>query len=95
MYLDVHEDMTLVLHGKDQHPYPCAAMEFSHRIRAPISFTSVELAEKHVPLKNRLKLFQAVVTPVVVYGLSTMPLTDKQFTDLDVVQHRMLRSIVG
>lgn len=108
MYLDVHGDMISVLHGKDQHPYlgrllcghlrERAAVEYSHRIRVAwhkFHLHRQSLLNKHVSLKNRLKLFQAVVTPAVLYGLSTLPLTDKQFADLDVVQRRMLRSIVG
>ena len=96
------------MHGKDQHPYfgrllcgnlrERAAVEYSHRIRVAwheFHLHRQRLLNKHVSLKNRLKLFQAVVTPAVLYGLSTLPLFDKQFADLDVVQRGMLRSIVG
>ncbi|CAE7931485.1 XI-F, partial [Symbiodinium necroappetens] len=82
MYLDVHGDMISVLHGKDQHPYlgrllcghlrERAAVEYSHRIRVAwhkFHLHRQSLLNKHVSLKNRLKLFQAVVTPAVLYGL--------------------------
>ena len=50
---------------------------------------------KHVPLKLRLKLFDAVVSPTVLYALSTAPLTAGQLHKLDVTQRCMLRRILG
>ena len=50
---------------------------------------------KDVSIKSRLRLFQAVVTPAVLYGLSTVPLTSVQISELDRLQRKMLRSIVG
>ena len=42
-----------------------------------------------------MKFFDAVVSRVVPYGLSSVAVTGTQFFDLDRVQRRMLRSIVG
>ena len=50
---------------------------------------------KHVSIKLRLKLFDAVVTPTILYGLRTLPLTHFQLQKLHALQGRMLRSIVG
>ena len=50
---------------------------------------------KHVSLVLRLKLFDAVVSPAMLFGLATLPLTKGCLQKLGVVQRRMLRSIVG
>ena len=45
---------------------------------------------------NPMRLFDAVVSLAVLYGLSNAALTGKQLLDLeDRVQRRMLRSVVG
>ena len=84
--------MISVLHGKDQHHYLgrvlCgnlrnrSAVECSHRIRVAWSKFHTHrhtLLNKHVSLKNHLRLFKAVVSPAALYGLSTLPLFEKQF----------------
>ena len=43
----------------------------------------------------RLKLLDSVVTPAVLYSLSTTPLTASQRERLDCTQRKMLRKIVG
>ena len=50
---------------------------------------------KHVPTHLRLKLFQAVVSPTMLFGLTTLPLTRSQVSQLDATQRHMLRSIAG
>ena len=50
---------------------------------------------KHVSLVLRLKLFDAVVSPAMLFGLATLPLTKVCLQKFGVVQRRMLRSIVG
>ena len=101
-FLDVDGDMISVLHGKEGHHYLgrvlCgnlrnrSAVECSHRIRVAWSkFHSHRhtLLNKHVSLKNRLRLFQAVVSLAALSGLSTLPLFEKQLANLDVVQRRI------
>ena len=46
-------------------------------------------------IKNRMRLFDAVVSPAVPHGLSNVALSGKQLLDLDRVQGCMLRSILG
>ena len=53
------------------------------------------LLNKHVSLRLRLKLFHATVSPTAMFGLASLPLTQRFLHKLDVVQRRMLRSIVG
>jgi hypothetical protein len=49
----------------------------------------------HVNLRLRLRLFDAVISPTVLYGLETISLTSSQVDRLDAMQRKMLRGIVG
>ena len=53
------------------------------------------LVDKHVNIKLRLRLFDAVVTPSALYGLAVAPLTSADMQYLARTQRRMLRLIVG
>ena len=53
------------------------------------------LTDKHIDVKLRLRLFDIVVTPSALYGLSSTPLTATNFEHLAVTQRKMLRLIVG
>ena len=53
------------------------------------------LCNRKIPVHLRLKLFDSVVSPTVLYSLSTTPLTATQCERLDGVQRKMLRRIVG
>ena len=73
-------------------------MEFAHRLQVAWNkFRKYKhvLLNKHISLVLRLKLFDAVVSPAMLFGLATLPLTKVCLQKLGVVQRRMLRSIVG
>ena len=53
------------------------------------------LTNKHISIKLRLRLFDSIISPAILFGLLTMPLTQSALTRLDVVQKQMLRSMVG
>ena len=53
------------------------------------------LLNKDVSIKLRLKLFDPIVSPTLLFGMATLPLTLGQLRQVDVIQRRMLRSIVG
>ena len=53
------------------------------------------LTHKHISVKLRLRLFDAVVTPTILFSSITMPLTASDQNQMDAVQRRMLRSLVG
>ena len=53
------------------------------------------LVNRNISMKSRLRLFDAVITPTILYGLETAPLTQANFNRLDAVQRRMLRYVVG
>ena len=70
----------------------------SHRIRcawAKYHTFKPYLVDKHVDVALRFKLFDSVVTPSAMYGLSSAPLTQKHIHSLSVAQRKMLRNIVG
>ena len=72
--------------------------ELNHRIHVAwykFQLHRKVLTNRHVSIKLRLKLFDAIVTPTVLYGLHTLSLTQQQLQKLDIVLRRMLRSIVG
>ena len=53
------------------------------------------LVNKHVSIKLRMKFFDAVVTPTILFGLHTLALTGVQLSKRDSIRKRMLRSMVG
>ena len=53
------------------------------------------LSNKHVDIRLRLRLFDCIVTPTIMYGLTTAPLIETQLPYLASTQRRMLRLIVG
>ena len=54
-----------------------------------------ELTRKKYALSDRLRLFDAVVTPAVLYGAETWTLTKEMERALRTTQRRMLRAIFG
>ena len=97
-----------MLHGEQNHKYlgkklsgdlrKRAMVDIQHRSQiAWMKFNEHRdtLLNRHVSLKLRLKLFDSVITPTIVFGLMTCPLTSNQLQKLEVVRNRMLRSIVG
>ena len=108
LYLDVADGIVEVLRGSVAHKYLGRTLpgnlrlrgevELSHRIQnawAKFHKHRTTLTDRHVSVKSRLKLYEATVTPTVLYGLAACPLTERQRERLDVIQRRMLRSIVG
>ena len=53
------------------------------------------ILNRHVSLAKRLKFFDMCVSPAVLFALVSFPLTRGQVESLDILQRKMLRSIVG
>ena len=74
-------------------------VEVAHRIKCAWARFSqhrdAALTDKNIGLRSRLRLFAAVVSPCVLFGLAACALTGVQVESLDTVQRRMLRLIVG
>ena len=108
MFLDVGGDMIEVVHGQETHKYlgkklpgdlsARATVDVKHRIYiAWMKFHQHKetLLNRHVSLKLRLKFFDSIISPAILFGLTTVPLSAAQLSKLDIVRRRMLRSIVG
>ena len=71
----------------------CWVVEVAHRVNAAwgkFNKFRYVLTNGHVSIKGRLQLFHAVITPLILFGLGSLPLTKRQLEDIGV-----LRSIVG
>ena len=53
------------------------------------------MTNRHVDVRLRMKFFDSVVTPAVLYGLTPAPLTQKDCSRLGITQRKMLRLIIG
>ena len=53
------------------------------------------LHDKYNNIKLRLKLFNSAISPTLLYSLETCPLTQHQLEQLDILQRKMLKKIVG
>ena len=73
-------------------------VELQHRVHAAwAKFMSNkdELTGKQYALKQRLRLFEAVVSPTILYGCETWGLTKRDEQFLRCTQRKMLRTIFG
>ena len=73
-------------------------IEITHRIQCAwykFHRHSSTLCNKNVSIKLRLKLFDATVSPSLLFGLSVLPISHANMTKLLVCQRKMLRKIVG
>ena len=73
-------------------------VELKHRLRkawAKFGMLKTELTDQAVPLRLRLRLFHAVVTPSVLYGCASWVLTDSRERLLRSAQRRMIRWMMG
>lgn len=53
------------------------------------------LIHRKLLLKLNLRLFHTFVSLIAAYGIATMPLANAMLTRINVVQRKMLRSIVS
>ena len=107
-HVEICGTMVAILHGEMTHKYlgrkfpsnlkSRTEVELIYRMQCAWSkFHQHKLIvlNKHVTLRLRLKLFHATVSSTAMFGLASLPLTQRFLHKLDVVQRRMLRSIVG
>jgi hypothetical protein len=70
--------------------------ELDHRINkawAKFHLFKAELCCQYYPLKERMRLFNAVITPSILYGSAAWTMTKEREQKLRVAQRRMLRLI--
>ena len=72
--------------------------ELNHRLRkawGKFGAFKSELTDKAIPLRLRLKLFQSVVAPTVLYGCCSWVMTRERTMKLKSTQSKMLRTMLG
>eukprot|EP00973_Karenia_brevis_P062155 8644362-Karenia_brevis.AAC.1 len=53
------------------------------------------LLNPHISLRSRLKLFDACISPVMLFALGTLPMTKSDIAGIGIVQRKMMRRIIG
>ena len=107
-FCETNSGFVQILHGTGLHKYlgRCFCGDLRHRAGSALEhrlgcawakFRDLEktLTNHHVGIRLRLRLFDAVVSPTVLYGLETAPLTSALLTRLDTTQRCMLRRMLG
>ena len=78
--------------------YNRGEVECQHRFQAAwFAFHKHQkvLMNRHVPIKLRLKLFDSVVSPCVLFGMGVLPIYQKMMEKFDITRRKMLREMVG
>ena len=73
-------------------------MEVAHRhkvCRGKFCQHAYTLLSQHISLQLWVNLFEATITPTVLFGLASAPVTKRGTLKLDALRRRMLRRIVG
>ena len=108
LFVDIADGMVEVVRGDDAHKYLGVSFPgqlrrrghaaLAHRLKcawAKFHAFRTSLSNRHVDIALRLRLFDAVVTPSALYGLSTAPLTAVMVERLAAAQRQMLRLMFG
>ena len=53
------------------------------------------ILNRHVSVEKRLRFFDMCVSPSMMFALTAFPLTRSQIDEIDVLQRKMLRRIIG
>ena len=107
-YVDIGGDFVEVLHEDRHHRYLGRQLSLSPQNRTRIevqhrknhawaSFHKHKkvILNRHVSVAKRLKFFDVCVSPSILFALVCFPLIRGQVEDLDILQRKMIRRIVG
>ena len=107
-YVDIAGSMVEILGPNDEHKFlgrhlsgnldNRARCEVQHRIKVSwmkFGQHSKTLCNKNISIRLRMRLFDSVVSPSLLFGLAILPLQASFIEQLDVVQRKMMRKIVG
>lgn len=106
--VDIGNDFVRVLHENESHKYlrrfvslcPSDRIQVEFQNRKNHAWASFHKHKKvllntHVSLAKRLQIFDVCVSPSMMFALILLPLTRTEIEELDVLQRKMLRRIVG
>ena len=107
-YVDAADGMIEIIRANQCHKYLGTSLQgdLRHRAKSNIAYRTKcawskfhtfysSLTNKHVLSSLRLRLFNSVITPTMLYGLTTCPLTKNDYDQLAVIQRKMLKKIIG
>ena len=108
MFLDIAGNFVDVMTNNETHKYLgrklCAqlsvrsAVQLSFRVQcAWMQFHKHKgmLCDRNISLRSRLKFFDSLISPTILFSLTSCNLTVCQLRSIDVIQRKMLRNIVG
>ena len=107
-YVDINGEFVRILQVDSYHRYLGRLLSLSYEKR---TFTEFDHRKKqawkvfykhkkvlfnaHVSLRRRLYFFDVCVTPVILFSLSVLPVSKSKIKELDRLQRKMLRRIIG
>ena len=107
-YLGINENVVEIVEEGSYHKYLGrylageslfrGSIEINYRIKcAWYKFGQLEntLCNRHISICLRLKLFNAVVIPTILFGVAILPLSSASLETIEATQRKMLRKIIG
>jgi hypothetical protein len=107
-FLDIADNLVSVIEAGAHHKYLGRYLsgefvfrevtEINHRIQCAwhkFGLNSSILCNRDIAIHLRLKLFDAIITPTILFGIAILPLSAASLEKIEVVQRKMLRKIVG
>ena len=100
-FMDIADHMVEIIQASSSHKYLGRYLsgefayrettEVHHRIKCAwykFSHHSSALCNKNICIKLRLKYFDAIITPTILFGLVALPLTQTSLSKLEVTQKK-------
>ena len=107
-YADIDGELVQILHEDQHHRYLGRHLNLSEENRCNIEIRNRKhqawsafqkhkkvLLNPHVSLGKRLHLFDICVSPAMLYSLVCFPISKHHLNEIDILQRKMLRCIVG
>ena len=107
-FVDIHGQLIEVLHDDQHHRYlgrflslsasDRRRIEFDHRkyqVWAMFHKHKKVILNRNISLVKRLHYFDMCISPVMRFGLVSFPMTIANLQEMDRLQRRMIRRIIG
>jgi hypothetical protein len=107
-FLDIANDLVDVVEANCHHKYLGRYLsgefvfrevtEINHRIQCAwhkFGQHAHILCNRDISIHLRMRLFDSIITPTVLFGIAVLPLSATSLIKIEVLQRKMLRKIVG
>ena len=107
-FTEISGEFVKILDDDESHRYLGKQLSTSPSLRATIEFYNRKraawasfhkhksvLLDHNVPLRLRLKYFDACIGPSILFAIAVLPMTKGRLQELDKLQRKILRRIVG